>query len=263
MSLTYQSAIEVYWHREKGNSFIRSTHVPRDLWNDMHVYMFHFTDATLDEVERTLNQNFRKYWRSGRRVSIDESMRKFKGRWSGKVYISNKPTKWGLKYYMMVDELDYCVWFKLYRGANKEDPTIKQKTRHLVNEALDTLPTDMGAFAVYCDNYYGSLDLAEDTDKRGFGFTFACKANRPSWLFQEGTHKIATKHGGVEKFGVMQHKQNKITAPPLSPLLTYSSRNSPLLYQSRCNKDRTSKRIKHQEKYLGLPWTTRKGEWAT
>ncbi len=88
--------------------------------------------------------------------------------------------KWGLKYYMMVDELDYCTWFHLYKGAKYEDPTIKQKTRHLCNTALNTLSTDMGAYAVYVDNYYESLKLAQDTADREFNFTFNCKGNRPS-----------------------------------------------------------------------------------
>lgn len=113
-------------------------------------------------------------------MSIDESMRKFKGKWKGKVYISNKPVKWGLKYYMMVDELDFCTWFRLYKGAEEKDAVVTSKTRSLVNSALDTLPTEMGAYAIYVDNYYGELELTHDTAARGFNFIFACKSNRPS-----------------------------------------------------------------------------------
>jgi hypothetical protein len=43
----------------------------------------------------------------------------------------------------------------------------------------------MGQYKIYADNYYGGIDLAKDTQKRGFGFTFNCRVNRPTWLFKD------------------------------------------------------------------------------
>jgi hypothetical protein len=210
MSLCYMNDFHKYWERRSGDEFIKNS-MRRDDWKDINVVMFHLGDEILERVEEVLNRNFRKYWRLARRVSIDESMRKFKGRWKGKVYIKNKPTKWGLKFYMLVDSLYYCVWFRLYRGTAKEDPTVKEKTRHLCNTALDTLPKDMGHYAVYADNYYGSVDLARDTNNRGFGFTFNCKSNRPTWLFGDGINKEMTERDGiVGKIGCWVHNNENM-----------------------------------------------------
>ncbi len=108
-----------------GDVFIQDTHVPHETWSDVHVYLFHVSDAMLEKIEKGLNENFKKYWNPAKRVAIDESIRKFKGKWKGKVYIKNKPTKWRLKYYLMVDSLYYYSWFKLYKGVDKEDLIVK------------------------------------------------------------------------------------------------------------------------------------------
>ncbi len=109
------------------------------------------------------------------RANIKEAIEHFSWKWKRKVYIKNKPIKWRLKYYLIVDSLYYYSWFKLYKEADKKDPTVKQKTRHLCNEALDTLPNEMECYVVYVDNYYGSLELAENTTNRRFDFTFNCR----------------------------------------------------------------------------------------
>jgi hypothetical protein len=70
----------------------------------------------------------------------------------------------------------------------------------------------MGAYAVYTDNYYGSLELAQDTAKRGFEFTFNCRANRPSWLFQNGTHKTLHQIGEVPQMECYIHKTENYAA---------------------------------------------------
>lgn len=213
MSLCHRPSIEKYWQSEYGDPFVKGTQIPRDTWNDVNVLLFHLSDDMLEYMENRLNANFRRFWRPARRVSLDESMRRFKGKWKGKVYIKNKPTKWGIKYYMVVDELDFCIWFSLYKGAAHEDPAITQKTRHLVNKALDTLPKDMGAYAIYVDNYYGSLDLAQDTIVRGFDFTFNCKSNRPAWLFTNGVHTTMSQESpSAPKMSCWIHKEHGYAA---------------------------------------------------
>lgn len=55
----------------------------------------------------------------------------------------------------------------------------------------------MGFYKIYADNYYGGIDLAEDTNERGFGFTFCCRANRPSWLFKDMLDEEKTTQPGT------------------------------------------------------------------
>ncbi len=99
-------------------------------------------------MENILNRNFTQYW-----IPIDEIMRKFKGRSKHKVYSPDKPTKWGLKYYGMVDESRFLTWFKLHQKKTQKESDVTVK---LVLEAMDTLPPIdlVGAHHIYTDNYY-------------------------------------------------------------------------------------------------------------
>jgi hypothetical protein len=88
----------------------------------------------------------------------------------------------------MVDNMRFLIWFSLFKRIREEEQE-KEKgsvTRKIVNEAVDKLPKDMRQYKIYVDNFYGGLNLVEDTHKRGFGFTLCCKSTRPSWLFKEG-----------------------------------------------------------------------------
>jgi len=118
-------------------------------------------------------------------------MRKFKGHWrKGKVYAPDKPCKWELKYYAMVDSFKFLFWFCLYKRVGDQlsgNATVSETakydgsvTRTLCNEAIDKLPKDMEQYKIYADNYYGGVDLASNTQKQGFGFTFGCRANQPT-----------------------------------------------------------------------------------
>lgn len=123
--------------------------------------------------------------------------------------------KWGLKYYLLVDCMYYCSWFSLYKGKSENEDAEKiekAKTRTLCNEALATLPASMGAYKVYVDNYYGSLDLAYDTDDRGFYFTFNCRSNRPTFLFSNGLHKEYQPHNGIDSFACKVHNERPMAA---------------------------------------------------
>ena len=68
-----------------------------------------FLDPLLD--------NFQKAYHPGREMSIDESMIGFKGRLSFLQYMPKKPTKWGMKAYVLADsKTGYTFNWKLYTG---------------------------------------------------------------------------------------------------------------------------------------------------
>jgi hypothetical protein len=190
MFLYPRPELKRFWKRNTPDYFVKQMNFPRDDWYDIFVGLFHLSDETIELTEKELNRNFKLYWNPYREVAIDESMRLFKGKWNGKVYIKSKPTKWELKYYLVVDCVYYCYWFELYKGTGTATEEVGEKTRKLVNKVVDVLPREeMGAYKVYGDNYYGSLDLAKDLFEKGFLFTFNCQLNRPGLLFKYGLHK--------------------------------------------------------------------------
>ena len=48
-------------------------------------------------------QNFQRYYELGEKITIDESLVRFKGRNSMKFYIPMKPHKWGFKMHLLCD----------------------------------------------------------------------------------------------------------------------------------------------------------------
>lgn len=101
---------------------------------------------------------------------------------------------------------------------NEDELTEEDKkgsiTRNLCNEAIDKLPTNMGFYRIYADNYYGGLELAEDTNKRGYGFTFASKATRPSFLFKNWMDQERAEHSmnNLKDFACRTSTETGITA---------------------------------------------------
>jgi hypothetical protein len=62
-------------------------------------------------------EKFESEWTLGEKVTIDEIMIPFKGRFRGKQYIRSKPVKWGLRVDAIVDQQTYYLWrFRLYTG---------------------------------------------------------------------------------------------------------------------------------------------------
>lgn len=57
----------------------------------------------------------------GQVLSIDEGMVPFKGRLSFKQYMKDKPTKWGLKCFLLCDaQTGYMHKFSVYTGKNQD-----------------------------------------------------------------------------------------------------------------------------------------------
>ena len=64
-----------------------------------------------------LLRRFKETYRAGRELSVDESMIGFKGRLSFIQYLPKKPTKWGMKAFVLADSRSgYTLNWRLYTG---------------------------------------------------------------------------------------------------------------------------------------------------
>ena len=62
--------------------------------------------------------NFQECYTPHRELSVDEAMVGFKGRLSFIQYLPKKPTKWGMKSYVLADSSNGYVWnWRLYTGT--------------------------------------------------------------------------------------------------------------------------------------------------
>jgi len=91
-------------------------------------------------------------------ITIDEAMIPFKGRLSFKQYMKDKPTKWGIKVFVLSDATNgYVYRFQIYAGKSMDRAVEVGLCSRVVLELMSGLE-DHG-FDLYTDNYYTSPQL--------------------------------------------------------------------------------------------------------
>lgn len=100
-------------------------------------------------------------------ISVDERMVATKARIKLKQYMRDKPTKWGLKFFVLADVNGYTVDYKLYSGKGSS-VSGKGLSFDVVAELVNKDYLGSG-YIVYCDNYYTSPLLFRHLTQQGFG----------------------------------------------------------------------------------------------
>ena len=113
-------------------------------------------------------------WNLGDKVTIDEMMIQYKGKYCGiRQYMPKKPTKWGIKVWCLTDSQARYVWtFEVYCGANKGVPGIKGSKRgeskqgaNMVHGLLCGL--ENRGHRVVMDHFFSSVLLFMDLLNKG------------------------------------------------------------------------------------------------
>ena len=111
-------------------------------------------------------------------VAVDEAMIPFKGHLGFKQYMKNKPTKWGIKAFVLSDSTNgYVYRVQIYTGKSMEatDAGAGLCTR-VVLDLMDGLE-DAG-LDLYTDNYYTSPDLYTTLYEKGINACGTVRTNR-------------------------------------------------------------------------------------
>lgn len=104
----------------------------------------------------TLTKNFKTYYNPSRKLAIDESMIKFKGRSFMKQYMPAKPIKVGYKVFIRSDESGFVTCFQIYTGK-QGDTTEKLLGARVVKDLTSDLKNLY--HEIYFDNFFNSVDL--------------------------------------------------------------------------------------------------------
>ena len=100
-----------------------------------------------------LQERFRTTYTPERNISLDEGLMPYKGRLSIKTYNPQKPSKYGVKLYMLCEaKSGYVLDFLTYGGTYS---SLKDIVFALVGPYFDQ------GYHVFMDNYYNSVELAE------------------------------------------------------------------------------------------------------
>ena len=109
----------------------------------------------LRPIHDKIVENWRTLYNPGEQISIDEGMLKWRGRLSFRVYNKDKPTKYGIKAYILADSNSgYCWNMDIYHGKGK-------RLRETVTGLLADTCLRSG-HSLYMDNFYNSVELSEE-----------------------------------------------------------------------------------------------------
>ncbi|GFS04879.1 PiggyBac transposable element-derived protein 4-like [Elysia marginata] len=165
-----------YWANE-GTDFVGFTPgfrtlMTRDrflaLWTFLHV--IDEADTGIDKTDRIykvrpflnyLLHKFRQYYQPRQYLSLDEGMIPTKNRLAIKQYIKDKPTKWGIKSFLLYESrTGYIANAEMYRGATDVAIQDLGVVGNTVVRLLTSCKKERKAHIVVMDRYYNSVTLA-------------------------------------------------------------------------------------------------------
>ena len=112
-----------------------------------------------------LKGRFKALYQPRQHVAIDERMVKSRHRSGIRQYIRDKPTKWGLKYWVLADSSNaYVVDFNIYAGKTEEGLSQHGLGYDVVRKLMQDYEGQ--GYHLFCDNFYSSLTLARHLYER-------------------------------------------------------------------------------------------------
>ena len=182
MGLSQYPSIESYWSKSVlYENKIRNL-MPRNRFQ-LLLKSWHFhnneivTEDRLQKISpliKLLIKNFQYPIIPKEHVCIDETIVPFRGRLKFRQYITNKRHKFGIKLYKLCLEKGYTYNFQVYCGKDKVPN--KSSSEKVVLSLSDNL-LDKGR-TIYTDNYYTSVSLAHQLQKRNTHLVGTLRNNR-------------------------------------------------------------------------------------
>lgn len=122
----------------------------------------------IGSLKEYIRRKSMKYFQPYEHISIDERMVPNKGRYSFRQYIKDKPTKWGMKLWVLADSLTgYTYNFDIYLGRGEVS------RNGLAYDVVTKLcsPLYGQGYKLYVDNFYSSVNLFKDLIQKSI---YAC-----------------------------------------------------------------------------------------
>ena len=102
-----------------------------------------------------INSAFAKCYTPGKWITVDEHLCRYRGRCSFKLYMANKPDRYGIKMWVLADaKTFYPITIEVFTGVGQN--SISNKPEHVVHRLASKLPPGC---VLVGDNYFTSLSL--------------------------------------------------------------------------------------------------------
>lgn len=118
--------------------------------------------APVREMFTNLVDNFKKYYSLGHLVTLDEKLEAFRGKCAFRQYIPNKPAKYGVKLFALVDaRMSYTSNLEIYAGKQPEGPfQVSNSAKDVTLRMIQ--PIENSGRNLTTDNWYTSVPLANE-----------------------------------------------------------------------------------------------------
>jgi hypothetical protein len=213
MSVVNLPNLRLYWKKSMGISAVSKV-MTRDRFEDIVKCLHLFNnrlqpakdEAGYDKLYKVrklldlLNKNFKANAAMEEVVSVDEQMIPFKGTVLLKVYMKNKPSKWGIKIWALAGYSGYVHAFIIF-GDNLITTAGDLGIGASGQTVLNLVSTLEPGTEVFFDNYFASPGLLLELKKLGLPAACTIRANRTEKCPLK-TEKELRKEGR----GAMDHK---------------------------------------------------------
>lgn len=134
--------------------------------------------APIRSLLSVIQENFLKPYTPSEFLTIDEQLIPFRGRCSFRQYIPNKPKRYGIKVFAMVDaKTYYCLKFEIYAGKQPQGSFASSNSpEDIVLRLIE--PVDGSGRNITTDNWYSSIPLATSLLDRNLTFIGTLKKNK-------------------------------------------------------------------------------------
>ena len=110
----------------------------------------------LRAVIEKLVANYQKYYTASKYVTVDEQVHPFRWRCGFRVYMPNKPLKYGIKLWCLCDAASaYCANLQVYTGMIDRKREVGQSKRVVLDLVHPTLQSGRNITA---DNFFRPMD---------------------------------------------------------------------------------------------------------
>ena len=112
--------------------------------------------------------NCKNNYKAGQTVTVDEQLLAFRGRCAFRMYIPNKPAKYGIKLFMVCDAKKlYCLYAIPYLGKSSTEGLNQNKGQYFTMKLLNDGNLIEDGRIACADNWFLSLNLATAMLRQG------------------------------------------------------------------------------------------------
>lgn len=162
-----------------------SENMSRNRFEEIFRYLHVADNSISDESDKlakvrpminALNASFQASYLPTSELAIDEGLAAFSGRCGFVQFMKDKPIKWGIRSWDLVDTNFFLFAFDYYAGKS-EDPGEEGLAHRVVMQLVESLPKNR-PYRLATDNFYTSIPLAEALLQRNIYFVGTIRPNR-------------------------------------------------------------------------------------